>query len=260
MTKPLALVYYERLMPGTQLVNRLQDLGYRVLTLTEPSLLIDTARKERPIVALIDLVTNQGEYLFDHQGDERRQRNHGHIPVVGFAAQKDQKLHTDAARAGATLVAYDDALLPQLPHLLEHALRVEFKRNQFMAPLPVKLTRGIHVMHLFYRIDRPRWKALVEGEAKLTLERLQRLCEANSALQSAPCHVCECRWQGRSGVHALRRRTGSDQPIHRSIERSFPAGTLQSVYSFLSVTELPEYVTTEDDMLRNSGRRPPTGH
>ena len=124
MTKPLALVYYERLMPGTQLVNRLQDLGYRVLTLTEPSLLIETARKERPIVALLDLVTNRANICSIikelKDGEET-----GHIPVVGFAAQKDQKLHAEATRAGATLVAYDDALLPQLPHLLEHALRVD---------------------------------------------------------------------------------------------------------------------------------------
>ncbi len=30
MTQPLALVFYEKLMPGSQLVNRLQDLNYRV--------------------------------------------------------------------------------------------------------------------------------------------------------------------------------------------------------------------------------------
>ena len=30
MTRPLALVFYEKFMPGSQLVNRLQDLNYRV--------------------------------------------------------------------------------------------------------------------------------------------------------------------------------------------------------------------------------------
>jgi PleD family two-component response regulator len=124
MTKPLALVFYERLMPGSQLVNRLQDLGYRVLTLTEASLLIETARRERPMLALVDLVTNRANIcsiIKDLKADEET----GHIPVVGFAAQKDERLHAEAAKAGATLVAYDDALLPQLPHLLEHALQVE---------------------------------------------------------------------------------------------------------------------------------------
>lgn len=124
MTKPLALVYYERLMPGTQLVNRLQDLGYRVLTVTEPSLLIESARNEKPMVALVDLVTDRANIcgIIKEMKDDQET---GHIPVVGFAAQRDQKLHDEAARSGATLVAYDDALLPQLPHLLEHALRVD---------------------------------------------------------------------------------------------------------------------------------------
>ena len=35
MTQPLALVVYEKLLPGTQLVNRLQDLHYRVQAVTD---------------------------------------------------------------------------------------------------------------------------------------------------------------------------------------------------------------------------------
>ena len=50
-----------------------------------------------------------------------------------------------------------------------------------MANTNIKLTRGIHVLHLFYRIDRVRWAGLAEGESKLALARLQRLMEANSA-------------------------------------------------------------------------------
>jgi chlorite dismutase len=36
--------------------------------------------------------------------------------------------------------------------------------------------------------------------------------------------------------------------MHRDLESCFPPGTLQLVYSYLSVTELPEYLTTEEDM------------
>ena len=36
--------------------------------------------------------------------------------------------------------------------------------------------------------------------------------------------------------------------MHRDLEQCFPPGVLGIVYSYLSVTELPEYVTTEDDM------------
>ncbi len=124
MTKPLAIIHYERLMPGSQLVNRLQDLGYRVQTVTEAALLRETARREKPMVAILDLVTNKADIcaiIKEIKADKETE----HLPVIGFAAAKDQKLHADATRCGATLVAYDDALLPQLPHLLEHALQID---------------------------------------------------------------------------------------------------------------------------------------
>jgi chlorite dismutase len=35
--------------------------------------------------------------------------------------------------------------------------------------------------------------------------------------------------------------------MHRDLEAIFPVGTLTRAYRFLSVTELPEYVTTEED-------------
>ena len=35
MTQPLALVLYEKLLPGSQLVNRLQDLNYRVQAIAD---------------------------------------------------------------------------------------------------------------------------------------------------------------------------------------------------------------------------------
>src|SRR3989442_450923 len=50
MTQPLALVLYERLLPGTQLVNRLQDLNYRVQTLSDPALLVDCAKQAKPMI------------------------------------------------------------------------------------------------------------------------------------------------------------------------------------------------------------------
>jgi PleD family two-component response regulator len=124
MTKPLALVFYERLMPGSQLVNRLQDLGYRVMAITEAALLIETAKRERPMLAFVDLVTNRANICAIIK-EMKANEETGHIPVVGFAAQKDERLHNEAAKSGATLVASDDALLPQLPHLLEHALQVD---------------------------------------------------------------------------------------------------------------------------------------
>jgi len=122
--KPLALVYYERLLPGSQLTNRLQDLGYRVHNVTDAALLIDAARKEKPMVAIVDLAGDRANVCAIVK-DFREGAETSHIPVIGFAAQKETRIHAEAARNGVTLVAFDDALLPQLPHLLEHALQVD---------------------------------------------------------------------------------------------------------------------------------------
>ena len=50
MKQPLALVFYERLLPGTQLVNRLQDLHYRVQTIESAEALPEAAREAMPMV------------------------------------------------------------------------------------------------------------------------------------------------------------------------------------------------------------------
>ena len=52
-----------------------------------------------------------------------------------------------------------------------------------MTTIPtVKLDRGIHVMHLFYKIDRVRWSQLPSGESAAVRARLETLCAANAAV------------------------------------------------------------------------------
>jgi len=48
MTEPLALVLYEKLLPGSQVVNRLQDLKYRVESISDASRLVECAEQIRP--------------------------------------------------------------------------------------------------------------------------------------------------------------------------------------------------------------------
>ena len=59
VTKPLAFIYYESLFPGSQLGNRLQDIGYRVHVVADPSLLVEQATHEKPMVLLIDLTSTR---------------------------------------------------------------------------------------------------------------------------------------------------------------------------------------------------------
>lgn len=120
-------------------------------------------------------------------------------------------------------------------------------------PIPtIKLTRGIHVLHLFYRLDRVAWNALGDAESKLTLARVEKLVAANSAA-SNPRLVTYVNVGGKADlafiIYAAELATLSQ--IQRQLEACFPAGTLQPGYTFLSVTELPEYVTTEEDLVRS---------
>ncbi len=123
MTKPLALVFYEALLPGSQLVNRLQDLGYRVMTHTQADTLVDQARQATPFVMIVDL-TSRGSDLCGVLRDLRQTPDTGHIPVLAFAKDGQDDLRTQAHQAGATLVTGDAAVLTHLPQLLDQVLEV----------------------------------------------------------------------------------------------------------------------------------------
>jgi CheY-like chemotaxis protein len=124
MTKPLALVFYERLMPGSQLVNKLQDIGYRVSTVTDITALAPTVQKELPMVLFIDLTSERGDASAVIK-DLRNGDGTAHIPIIAFTSKTNKAAQNAAVDAGAKLVAVDDAILPQLHHLLEQALEVD---------------------------------------------------------------------------------------------------------------------------------------
>jgi hydrogen peroxide-dependent heme synthase len=118
-----------------------------------------------------------------------------------------------------------------------------------MAVPPVKLTKGIHVMHLFYRINRAEWMRLPAGQSSETLKKLEALCAANSAA-SHPRLTSYANVGGKAdlGFILMAAQLGELGQMHRSLESCFAVGVLEQVYSYLSVTELPEYVTTEEDV------------
>jgi CheY-like chemotaxis protein len=123
MTSPLALLFYEALLPGSQLVNRMQDLGYRVLTHSQASSLVSQVKESTPFVLLMDLVSQDGD-LCEIIRQLRQTPETSHIPVLAFAKEGHELLRERAQAAGATLVAGDVAVLAHLPQLLERALEV----------------------------------------------------------------------------------------------------------------------------------------
>jgi CheY-like chemotaxis protein len=119
MTQPLALLLYEKLLPGTQLVNRLQDLGWRVQTLHDAVALARSAEEHKPMIVLTDLAMSRSSAP-DSISELRRNQNTAHIPVIAFSA--DASLHAAATSAGANLVVSDAAVLQHLDQFIEQAL------------------------------------------------------------------------------------------------------------------------------------------
>lgn len=124
MTQPLALVWYEKLLPGSQLVNRLQDLGYRVLTMPGGDSLTACAEQEKPLIVLVDLTAASGKAA-EAVRQLRKNAATGHLPVIAFADEKQEALHAAAREAGATLVVNETAIVSHLGQFLEQALQLD---------------------------------------------------------------------------------------------------------------------------------------
>jgi CheY-like chemotaxis protein len=123
MTEPLAIVFYERLMPGSQLVNRLQDLNYRVLAVNNAVLLAAIAKRESPLLLLADL---------DAEADicaaiEKIKADpaSSHLPIIAFAPDDRPDLLAAAEKAGANFTIGESALAGHLPQMVDRALHVE---------------------------------------------------------------------------------------------------------------------------------------
>jgi peroxiredoxin len=116
-------------------------------------------------------------------------------------------------------------------------------------PLPsVKLTNGIHAIHVFYRIDRIRWAQLSPVESARARGNLEKLCAENA-------NVCQPSLRSYANISGkadlvffiLAAELTQAAQIQRDLEACFPPGTLLPVFNYLSVTELSEYMSTEED-------------
>jgi CheY-like chemotaxis protein len=124
MTQPLALVLYEKLLPGSQLVNRLQDANYRVQTISEAEKLVECAEQAKPMLVLADLESTRNDVC---PAIARLKKNPAtqHLPVIAFSAEPATDLQDGARAAGATLVVTDTAIVNHLSQFLDQALQVE---------------------------------------------------------------------------------------------------------------------------------------
>ena len=122
--EPLALLLYQKLLPGSQLVNRLQDLHYRVQSVGTASGLVELAENTKPMLILVDL----GNAMPDLINEVRRLReNEGtrHLPVIAFGVPDGSGKQEAALAAGVTLVVSEAAILNHLPQCLSKALELD---------------------------------------------------------------------------------------------------------------------------------------
>jgi len=124
MTQPLALVLYEKLLPGSQLANRLQDLNYRVQTISDPSLLCQCSEQAKPLLVLADLESSQNAVLPAISALKQNPLTR-HLPVIAFSKEDSPEKRAAAEKAGITLFVTEAAITNHLPQLLNQALEVE---------------------------------------------------------------------------------------------------------------------------------------
>lgn len=108
-------------------------------------------------------------------------------------------------------------------------------------------SEGWAVIHLFYRIDRLRWRALTADERSAAIseasEWLER-CSQEDGLQMIPFAGVTKFDVGFTAVHPDVWRV---QQLTQEVAATAFGACLQPVYSFLSMTEASEYITSELD-------------
>jgi PleD family two-component response regulator len=124
MTQPLALVIYEKLLPGSQVVNRLQDLNYRVQALNEARMLVQCAEQTKPMLVLADLESTQ-ENICATLALLKQNPATKHLPIIGFRGDSALNLDSAAQAAGVSLIVSETAILNHLPQILDQALQVD---------------------------------------------------------------------------------------------------------------------------------------
>src|ERR1019366_6495765 len=102
MTQPLALVVYERLLPGRQLVNRLQDLNYRVQVVADAERLVDCAEQAQPMLVLAALESSPTTAR-PARAHMKQNAATSHLPVIAFGGENATELQSAAKEAGVTL-------------------------------------------------------------------------------------------------------------------------------------------------------------
>ncbi len=124
MTEPLALIFYERIMPGSNLLNRIKDSGYRVQHISDARLLPDCVEREKPLFLVMDLETT-GHNVCETIASLKKNPATQHLPIITFAGDDKTELQAASLAAGANFSVGETLIANHLAQLLDQALHIE---------------------------------------------------------------------------------------------------------------------------------------
>lgn len=109
---------------------------------------------------------------------------------------------------------------------------------------------GWPVLHLFQRLDRERWRGLSPGEREAAIEEFEELlarCGAEEGLQLLPTGVIG---KADLGIMAIHPRLERVQRLTQEVAATRLGACLETVYSFLSISEKSEYISSTGDQAK----------
>ncbi len=124
MTQPLALLLYERLLPGSQLVHRLQDLGYRASTIPGAGALVETCLREKPLLLVVD-VREQDQAVCEALRQLLQHPETSHLAIIATVPAKSPVTEEAVRQTGVRLVVHDHVVLAHLDQFIDQALSVD---------------------------------------------------------------------------------------------------------------------------------------
>jgi hypothetical protein len=119
----LALLLYSNLLPGSQLAGRLQEMGYRVQTISDTTALQEKCEQEKPLVLLAEVSKSNGSC--EAIAPMKKNPATAHIPVLAFAPAPDKALQGIAEQSGVSLLVGNAVVLEHLPQLLDQVLQLD---------------------------------------------------------------------------------------------------------------------------------------
>ncbi|MFO1023337.1 MAG: hydrogen peroxide-dependent heme synthase [Planctomycetales bacterium] len=127
-------------------------------------------------------------------------------------------------------------------------------------PPTIKMTGGWHCLHLYYTVDQAAWKSLDEYERSEGREQLAQILDASRA--GAPARIQTSVTSGHRADLGLM-ILDEDPLVIDSLPQAIRASNLGTVlkpsYSFVSITEVSEYVPTVEqygERLKQEGTDP----